>query len=219
MGVRPAKTQISLGIRPVWSESLLCAQWVAEDPRFLHADSEDSDQMGGCPGWSESSLRAQPFCWFFMSRLKSPSMTTTPNKFLSNLTLSYWTKYSLFKTSSIIMSRSRACPRPYEPRQANLCLRAFRHDKFQLRMSSHSDGPRIWLSVWKFLLIHCLYERAAKVLARLRGWAGSPEPSLLAQAISTKFAWRGPYQKCCQWVQFNNVICMLQQKGWQYRMG
>ena len=26
--VRPAKTQISLGIRPVWSESSLCAQWM-----------------------------------------------------------------------------------------------------------------------------------------------------------------------------------------------
>ena len=44
--VRPVKTQISLGIRPVWSESLLCAQWVAKDPSFLHADSEDSDQTG-----------------------------------------------------------------------------------------------------------------------------------------------------------------------------
>ena len=49
MSVRPAKTQISLGIRPVWSESLLCAQWVAKDPIFLHADSEDSDQIGGMP--------------------------------------------------------------------------------------------------------------------------------------------------------------------------
>ena len=47
--------------------------------------------------------------------------------------------------------------------------------------------------VWRFLLTHCLYERAAEVLARLRGCAGSPEPSLLAYAISTKFAWRGPY--------------------------
>ena len=44
MSVRPAKTQISLGIRPVWSESSLCAQWVAKDPSFLHANSEDSDQ-------------------------------------------------------------------------------------------------------------------------------------------------------------------------------
>ena len=41
--VRPAKIQISLGILPVWSESLLCAQWVAKDSSFLHADSEDSD--------------------------------------------------------------------------------------------------------------------------------------------------------------------------------
>ena len=49
MNVRPAKTQISLGIRPVWSESLLCTQWVAKDPSFLHADSEDSDQTGPMP--------------------------------------------------------------------------------------------------------------------------------------------------------------------------
>ena len=44
-----SKTQISLGIRPVWSESSLCAQWVAKDPSFLHADSEDSDQTGRMP--------------------------------------------------------------------------------------------------------------------------------------------------------------------------
>ena len=41
--LRPAKTQISLGIRPLWSESLLCAQWVAKDSCFRYADSEDSD--------------------------------------------------------------------------------------------------------------------------------------------------------------------------------
>ena len=55
--VCPAKTQISLGIHPVWSESLLCTQWVAKDPSFFHADSE-------CPGWSESSVGHMPFCWF-----------------------------------------------------------------------------------------------------------------------------------------------------------
>ena len=36
-------------IRSVWSESSLCAQWVAKYPRFLHADSEDSDQTGQMP--------------------------------------------------------------------------------------------------------------------------------------------------------------------------
>ena len=47
--VRPAKTQTSLGIPPVWSNSSLCAQWVAKDSRFLHEDSEDSDQTGQMP--------------------------------------------------------------------------------------------------------------------------------------------------------------------------
>ena len=45
MSVSPVKMQISLGICPVLSKSLLCTQWV-KGPRFLHADSEDSDQTG-----------------------------------------------------------------------------------------------------------------------------------------------------------------------------
>ena len=45
----PEKTQISLGIHLVWSESLLCNQWVAKDPSFLYADSQDSDQTGRMP--------------------------------------------------------------------------------------------------------------------------------------------------------------------------
>ena len=49
VNVRPAKTLISLGIRPDWSESSMCASWVAKDPSFLHADSEDSDQTGRMP--------------------------------------------------------------------------------------------------------------------------------------------------------------------------
>ena len=47
--VRPAETQISLGIRPVWSESSLCAQWVVKGPMFLFAVSEASDQNGPMP--------------------------------------------------------------------------------------------------------------------------------------------------------------------------
>ena len=42
-------TQISLGIHPVRSETSLCTQWVAKDPSFLRADSEDSDQTGRMP--------------------------------------------------------------------------------------------------------------------------------------------------------------------------
>ena len=41
-------------LRPAWAsvqsdQSSLCAQWVAKDPSFLHADSEDSDQTGRMP--------------------------------------------------------------------------------------------------------------------------------------------------------------------------
>ena len=70
MTVRPAKTQISLGIRPVWSESSLCAQWVAKDPSFLHADSEDSVQTGWMPRliWVFAG-RTGYFVGFVMRRL------------------------------------------------------------------------------------------------------------------------------------------------------
>ena len=47
--VHPAKTQISLGIRPVWSESLLSA-WRKLGSLVTHwAHSEDADQTGRMP--------------------------------------------------------------------------------------------------------------------------------------------------------------------------
>ena len=36
-------------LRSAWSESSLCAQWVAKGPMFLHAESEDSNQTGWMP--------------------------------------------------------------------------------------------------------------------------------------------------------------------------
>ena len=69
MSVRPAKTQISLGICPVWSKSSQFAQRVAKDPSFLHADSEDlSDWVDA---QDDLSLRwaHTHFVGFFMSWL------------------------------------------------------------------------------------------------------------------------------------------------------
>ena len=49
MSVRPVKTQISLGICPLWSESLLSA-WRKLGSLATHwAHSEDSDQTGQMP--------------------------------------------------------------------------------------------------------------------------------------------------------------------------
>ena len=47
--VRPAKTQISLGIRPVWSESSLSAWRKLRSLATHWAHSEDSDQTGWMP--------------------------------------------------------------------------------------------------------------------------------------------------------------------------
>ena len=72
VSVRPAKTQISLGICPVWSESR-CPVWSESSlsawrnlgPLATHwMHSEDSDQTEQMPSWSESSLGAHSFCWF-----------------------------------------------------------------------------------------------------------------------------------------------------------
>ena len=82
ISVRPAKIQISLSICPVWSESSLCAQWVAKGPVFLHADSEDSDQTGRMPRliWVFAGRKVhfvgfvmrQLICWTLFCMLKPP---------------------------------------------------------------------------------------------------------------------------------------------------
>ena len=63
MSMRPAKTQISLGTRPVWSVFAVRMKkpWVLSYP--LSAQRR-LISLGGCPGWSESSLGAQSFYWF-----------------------------------------------------------------------------------------------------------------------------------------------------------
>ena len=63
MNVCPAKTQISLGIRPVWS---VCAVRSGElrAQAFFIRTAKTLIRLGGCPGWSESSLGAQSVCWF-----------------------------------------------------------------------------------------------------------------------------------------------------------
>ena len=71
MSVRLAKTQISLGIRPVWSESSLSA-WRNLGSLFTHwAHSEDFDQTGWMDAQVDLSLRwaHTHFVGFVMSRL------------------------------------------------------------------------------------------------------------------------------------------------------
>ena len=56
--VRPAKIQISLCIRAVWSEASLGTFWIAKGAKFLHAGTEDSGQ----PAWTRRLI------WVFVGR-------------------------------------------------------------------------------------------------------------------------------------------------------
>ena len=62
--VRLSNIRISLGIRPVWSESSLCAQWVAKDPSFLHADSELWSDWVDAQADLSLCWAHMPFFWF-----------------------------------------------------------------------------------------------------------------------------------------------------------
>ena len=78
--VHPVKTQISLGIRTVRSESSLGASFVAMDPLLLHADSEDwSDSTGA---WADLSIRWAHItvCWFChaVAQIKKKFNLVTP---------------------------------------------------------------------------------------------------------------------------------------------
>ena len=107
VAVRPAKTQISLGIRPVWSEP--SKEFAV---RLL--------------GWSESSLGAQSICWFchvaahfcFNKRLMKqlqPQIQLLLNRYYC----------------------SSSCASIYEPRHENTCLWGFRPGKTQTGLRSH----------------------------------------------------------------------------------
>ena len=118
----PAKTQISLGIRPVWSESSLCTFWVAKDPSFLHVDSEDwSDWVDA---QANLSLRWMhwSFCWFChavpqiikrfvqvflttMSQINMSQRTTIPTKWhvypaKTKISLQKWEFSAIFARQS-----------------------------------------------------------------------------------------------------------------------
>ena len=97
MSERPAKTQISLGIRPVWSEPSLCAQSVTKDPSFLHTDSEDSDQTG----------RMRRVIWVFAGRTVILLVLSCRGSFLKGI---FWfSRYSLYTFSRWQLGEFGSC--------------------------------------------------------------------------------------------------------------
>ena len=83
MTVCPAKTQVSLGIRPVWSESSLSA-WRKLGSLDIHwAHSEDSDQTGRMPRLS----------WVFAGRTLILLVLSCSSSFLFYIWI--WMKWAI----------------------------------------------------------------------------------------------------------------------------
>ena len=66
----PGKTQISLHIRTVQSESSLCALRIAKNPRLLHMDSEDWSACVDAQADPNLRWAHRSFCWLVLHCLK-----------------------------------------------------------------------------------------------------------------------------------------------------
>ena len=89
--VRPAKIQISLGIRPVWSYSSLSAWRKLGSLATQWAHSKDSDQTKRMPRliWVFAG-RTCHFVGFVMRRLKYFDIRYSPWQTLYHISISFW---------------------------------------------------------------------------------------------------------------------------------
>ena len=78
-----------------------------------------------------------------------------------------------------------------EPAHEIMALFVLRKLILQSRMRSHPVGLDVWFLVGPFVYFHTSCMRTAKALARLRGCAGSPEPSLVVCLMNTIISWAG----------------------------
>ena len=83
----------------------------------------------------------------------------------------------------------------YEPAHEIVTRFVLRKLILQTRMRSYAGGLDVWCLVGPFVYFHTVCVRTAKALARLRGCAGSPEPSLVAYVISTIISWAVSFYK------------------------
>ena len=110
-----------------------------------------------------------------------------------------WLNYKM-KASSLVCLFSRTHIKDNKQFQKHIAVYEPSHEimvhfillKFipQTRMRSHPVLLDVWFLVGPFVYFHTSYVRTAKALVRLRGCAGSPEPSLVASyVINTIISW------------------------------
>ena len=78
-----------------------------------------------------------------------------------------------------------SCVRPNEPSLEIMIRFVLSKLILQTRVRSHPVGLDVWFFIGPFLYFHTSCAQIAKALARLRGCAGSPDPSLVVYVIST----------------------------------
>ena len=121
--MRPAKTQISLSIRPVWSESSLSA-WRKLGSLATHwALSKDSDQTGWMPSLIWVFAGHSHFDGFLMRRLLHIYLWWSP-VWQQSEALHFWVSQCLPWTGTITGST-------LEPSHEKTCLRGLRPGKTQ----------------------------------------------------------------------------------------
>ena len=87
-----------------------------------------------------------------------------------------------------------------EPSHEITVLFVLRKLILQTPMHSHPPvGLDVWFFIRPFVYFYTLCVRTAKALARLRGCADSPEPSLVAYVISTIISWAGSVILLASW--------------------
>ena len=79
----------------------------------------------------------------------------------------------------------------FEPTHEIMALFVLRKLILQTRKRSHPVELDVWFLVGPLVYFRTSCVRTAKALVRLRGCAGSPEPSLVAYVINTIISWAG----------------------------
>ena len=144
-----AQRRLRSGWASAQSEPSLCAQWVAKDPSFFHADSED--WLDWVDAQADLSL-----CWphthfvgFVMSWLISMYLTWRQ---ITCRNVSFTVLYNHWKVV-------------IEPAHEIMALFVLRKLILQTSMRSHPMGLDVWFLVVPFVYFHTLCVRTAKALA------------------------------------------------------
>ena len=161
-------------LRPVWSESSLCALWVAKDRSNLHADGEHSDQTGQMPSliwvrWAHShfvgfitciySHPVGPVPFIVCANCKDSGQAGSPEPLLFACVVStlYLALFSLFligpRQANLVLiayASSEGSGEPAHPRSLarTFAARSYKQwAKGNFQKESQIPGPSEWLGM------------------------------------------------------------------------